>query len=64
MKGYRTYIVNGLMLVLAVTEYFNAAPQLVTSVFGEAKGSAIVAGFAVINLALRTLTNTAPGKKE
>lgn len=62
MKGWKTYLFNGGVIILAVTDYFSSSPSLITSVFGEAKGAIIVAGISAVNMVLRTVTTTPPFK--
>lgn len=63
MKGYRTVILNGLVAAIPVIDAVVNNGAALGPILGP-HGAAIIAGLGVINLGLRTITNTPVGKKK
>ena len=73
MKGYKTVIVNGLLVALApimAKALEHASPDAIVNMLGinsmtgkEVATALAVAGIAIANILLRALTTTAIGKK-
>lgn len=59
MKGWRTFVVNGLVLLIAALQ----SAEVIALIPPEHLPTALAVA-AMANVALRTITNTAPGKSE
>lgn len=65
MKGWRTVVLNALLVLLAVTDYLVSASGILPSVFSDPKqAAAIVVGVNVVNVVLRFVTTTPIGKRD
>lgn len=62
MKGYRTVAINGVAAAIPVLDYVVNNGAALAPLFGP-QGAAVFAALGLINVGLRTITNTPVGKK-
>lgn len=64
MKGWRTLALNGLLLLVALTDYLAASGALIGQIVGDSrKAGLVVIGLSLLNIVLRFLTSTEVGRK-
>ncbi|MBG6172678.1 hypothetical protein IWQ55_000295 [Labrenzia sp. EL_208] len=62
MKGYRTVVINGVVTLVAIAAEVADVPGL-EHLIGEDLAVKLIAGVAIVNIALRFLTTTPVGRK-